>query len=184
MSVSPDRSDAKDIAGIFSDEKAAATAVEILIDDHFRAGTDLSVIASKHHQREPVRVWEPMPAYRVGAIGAGVGAALAGLIVAFTGIGFGPFTLIEWGPLWAIFEAAFTGGCIGFAIGAIVSIEMARPSADFGSVGIHDGVVWVGLHASSVRAERAREILTKAGAKHVMERDPETIGTFTFRHAA
>lgn len=177
------RTETKDVAGVFSNEEAAAAAVDKLLHEHFGACNDLSVIVSKHHERQPVRIWEPLPVYRTAAIGTAIGAALAAAIVGIAGIGFGPFTLVEWGPLWAIFEAAFTGGSVGFAIGAIMSFEMAHAKADFDTVGIHDGVVWVGLHASPARAERAQAILAEAGARHVMER-PEPVGSFNFRHAA
>jgi hypothetical protein len=173
-----------DVAGIFDDERTASAAVEKLLGEHFGAGTDLTVMVSKQHEREQVQISEPIPAYRAAAIGAGLGALVAALIVGIAGIGFGPFTLIEWGPLWAIFEAAYTGGAVGMALGALVSIEMIHPKADFESVKIRDGVVWVGLHASAARADRAREILTAAGARHVVERDPRSAEGFGFRHAA
>ncbi len=173
----------RDIAGIFSDEKSAADAVKKLVDAHFSPRDDLSVIASHRHERKGVPIWEPIPTERVSAIGAAVGALLAGAAVAISGLSFGPFTLIEWGPLWAVFEAAFTGGCLGFALGALMSIEMIQPEADFRKAHIQDGVVWVGVRASAARAGRAREILALAGAKHVMEKEP-VIGSFHFQHAA
>ena len=172
-----------DIAGIFKDEETAAAAVKQLIGEHFSASDGLSVIASKGQERETVPVWEPIPAERAAMVGAAVGALLAGAGVAISGLTFGPFTLVEWGPLWAIFEAAFTGGSIGFALGALISIEMLEPRADFRATHIHDGVVWVGVRASTDRAGRARDILAAAGAKHVMEREP-VIGSFHFQQAA
>lgn len=180
MSANPEMTD---IAGIFKDEEAAGAAVKTLIHEHFSACDDLSVIVSNKHEREAVPVWEPIPAERASAIGAAAGALLAGVGVAISGLTFGPFTLIEWGPLWAIFEAAFTGGSIGFALGALISIEMLEPRADFSATHIKDGVVWVGVHASVDRADRAREILAEAGAKHVMEREP-MVGAFHFLQAA
>jgi len=183
MSARTENEEIKDVAGVFDSEAAAGAAVDKLFAEHFGASNDLSVIVSKHHERESVTIWEPLPTYRVSAIGAAVGAAIGGLIVGFAGIDFGPFTLEAWGPLWAIFEAALAGGGVGFAIGAMMSIEMAHPKADFGTVGIHDGVVWVGLHASPARAARAEAILAEAGARHVMER-PEHAGQFGFGRAA
>ncbi|MSR19756.1 MAG: hypothetical protein EXR91_02075 [Gemmatimonadetes bacterium] len=180
MSANPEMTD---IAGIFKDEETAAAAVKTLIHEHFSACDDLSVIVSKGQEREAVPVWEPIPAERASAIGAAVGALLAGVAVAISGLTFGPFTLIEWGPLWAIFEAAFTGDSIGFALGALVSIEMLEPRADFRATHIRDGVVWVGVHSSTARAGRARDILAEAGAKYVMEREP-AVGSFHFQQAA
>lgn len=173
----------RDVAGIFKDEKAAAAAVQNLIHEHFIPNGDLSVIVSNGREREAVRVWESIPAERAAAIGALAGALLAGAGVAISGLAFGPFTLIAWGPLWAVFEAAFTGGAVGFALGALMSIEMIEPAADFAAARIHEGVVWVGVHATVARAGRAREILAEAGAKHVMEREP-VVGSFQFQQAA
>ncbi|MEQ1855348.1 MAG: hypothetical protein ABL963_02705 [Longimicrobiales bacterium] len=178
------RTETKDVAGVFDNEKDASAAVERLIGEHFGACNELSVIVSRNHVREAVRIDEPIPVYRAAAIGAAMGAGLGALIVVVAGIGFGPFTLIEWGPLWAAFEAAYVGGSMGLAVGAMMSFEMGHPKADFGAVGIHDGVVWVSLHASEARAERARAILAEVGARHVMERGPEGVGPFTFSHAA
>jgi hypothetical protein len=179
-----ERTERKDVAGVFDSESAASAAVQKLLDEHFGACNDLSVIVSKQHERQSVVIWEPLPTYRAAAVGAVVGALVAGVIVAFTGIGFGPFTLIEWGLPWAVFEAAYVGAAVGLALGALMSIEMAHPKADFDTVAVRDGVVWVGLHASAARAERARAILAEAGARHVMERDPEVVDPFSFSHAA
>lgn len=170
----------KDIAGIFESQPAAAEAVKRLVSENFGACNDLSVIVSNRHEREAVPVTEPIPVYRSAAIGTAIGAVLAGTIVAIAGIDFGPFTLIEWGPLWAIFEAAYTGGSIGLAVGALMSIEAIHQVADFSGTKMRDGVVWVGVNAPPQRAERARQILADAGAKHLMERRPEAADSYHF----
>ena len=180
MSASPEM---KDVAGIFDDEQTAAAAVKTLIDEHFSQPDALSVIVAKGPEREVVPIWERLPVERVAAIGAALGALLAGGAVAIAGLTFGPFTLIAWGPLWAVFEAAFTGGSLGFALGALLAIEMVEPAADFSRVRVRGGVVWVGVHVGATRAGRASEILAEAGAKHVMEREP-VLGSFHFQQAA
>ncbi len=174
------RQETKDIAGIFDDESTAAKAVHRLVSEYYGACNELSVIKSNRHEREPVPVWERIPVYRSAAIGAAVCALLAGVGVAIAGIGFGPFTLVEWGPLWAVFEAAFTGGSFGFAVGSLMSIEDVHLEADFKGTRIREGVVWVGVQATGARADRAREILTEAGAKHLMERKPEGEDSYHF----
>jgi hypothetical protein len=174
------RQETKDIAGIFETQPAAAEAVKRLVSEHFGACNELSVIVSNRHEREAVPVTEPIPAYESAAIGTALGAFLAGVVVAIAGMDSGPFTLVEWGPLWAIFEAAFTGGSVGFAVGALMSIEGIHKVADFSGTKMRDGVVWVGVSASGQRAERAREILAEAGAKHIMERKPEGADSYHF----
>ena len=45
---------------------------------------------------------------------------------------------------------------------------------------MQDGVIWVGVNAAAPRAERARQILAEAGAKHLMERRPEVADSYHF----
>lgn len=180
MSANPEM---KDVAGIFNDEETAAAAVKTLIDEHFGQPDALTVIVANGPEREVVPIWERLPVERASAIGAAVGALLAGGAVAIAGLTFGPFTLIPWGPLWAVFEAAFTGACVGFSLGALMGIEMVEPAADFSRAHVRAGVVWVGVHVGAARMGRASEILAEAGAKHVMEREPD-LGSFHFPQAA
>ena len=159
----------KTVAGIFRDEDAAAGALIRLAEEHFDLETDVSVIVSHRHERESVPVRTNFHVGRYPAIGATVGAVLAGMGVAATGLAFGPFTLIAAGPVLAALEAAYAGGATGFALGALMSIDFSRPEADFHAAHIHDGVVWIGVQASGARAERALRILGDAGARHFME---------------
>lgn len=174
------RQETKEIAGIFESQPAAAEAVRRLVSEHFGACNDLSVIVSDRQEREAVPVSEPIPVGKSAWVGAALGAFVAGVAVAFTGIDFGPFTLVEWGSLWAIFEGAFTGGSAGFAVGALMSIEAIHQVADFSKTKMKDGVVWVGVSATAPRAAQARQILAEAGAKHLMERRPEAAESYHF----
>lgn len=180
MSANPEM---KEVAGIFKDEETAAAAVKTLIDEHFSQPDALTVIVADGPEREVVPIEERLPVERVSALGAAVGALLAGGAVAISGLTFGPFTLIPWGPLWAVFEAAFTGGSVGFALGALMGIEMVEPAVDFSRAHFRGGVVWVGVRVGAIRAGRANEILAEAGAEHVMEREP-VVGSFHFPQAA
>jgi hypothetical protein len=122
-----------------------------------------------------VPILSEVPVDRGAAIGAAVGAILAGVGVAVAGIDFGPFSLVPWGPVWAALEAAYGGACVGVATGAMVSFEFAKPEAAFHLTDIRDGVIWVGVRAAGERAALAREILTEAGAKHFMDHRPEMV---------
>ena len=164
------------VAGIFKDEGAAARALEALIEEHFDPESDVSVIVSHRHDRESVPVSANFEVGRTASIGAAVGAVLAGAGVALAGLVAGPFTLVAAGPVLAALEAAYVGGATGFAFGALMSIDLAEPEADFHAAHIHDGVVWVGVQANGARAERARQILTEAGAKHFMNHRPDVVG--------
>jgi hypothetical protein len=174
----------KDIAGIFDDEPQAAQAVQVLLSEHYGTCDRLSIIASSRHDREQVRIRESFPTWEYAMWGAAIGAFLCGLAAAISGIDFGPFTLTEWGPYWAFFETAYVGGSVGFALGALVSIEPADPELAFDALRVRDGVVWVGLRAAGARARRARQILTDAGARHLMEREAEVADVHHFRTVA
>jgi hypothetical protein len=169
----------KTVAGIFKDEAAAAQALEQLIEEHFDVETEVSLIASRHHDREDVPIREDFHVGRLATIGAAIGALLAAAGVTVVGLTFGPISLIAAGPVVAALEGAYAGGAIGFAMGALVSIDLVEPEAVFYAAHIHEGVVWVGVRAGEARAERARQILTEAGAKHFMDHRPEVVDRST-----
>jgi hypothetical protein len=154
------------IAGIFATEEAAAVAVEKLIEAHFDPPHDLSVIVSHRREHESVAVPERFQVGQGGGIGAIIGAVLGAAGVVLTGMTLGPITLLAAGPVGVALEGAFAGGAVGFALGAVEGLGRSRNEADFHAAHIHDGVVWVGVHAVGDRADLAREILTEAGAQH------------------
>jgi len=154
------------VAGVFADEEHAADAVQKLIESHFDPYHEINVIASHKREHENVIVHADYKVGRNASVGAAVGAVLAGVGVAVAGLTFGPLTLVAAGPIVAALEGAFAGGAAGFAVGALTSMEMSEVEADFHAAHIHDGVVWVGVQAKGERGERARAILTEAGAKH------------------
>ncbi|MDH3207204.1 MAG: hypothetical protein OEO79_11365 [Gemmatimonadota bacterium] len=156
------------VAGVFADEEHAADAVQKLIESHFDPYHEINVIASHKREHENVMVHQNFKVGRGASVGAAVGAVLAGVGVAVAGMTFGPLTLVAAGPIVAALEGAFAGGAAGFAVGALTSLEMAETEANFHAAHIHDGVVWVGVQAKGERGERARAILTAAGAKHFM----------------
>jgi len=157
------------VAGIFKDEGAAARAVKRLVEEHFDPDADLSVIASHRHERERIPVSAVFEVGRTAAVGAAIGAVVTGIAVALAGLTSGPFTLEEAGPLMAALESAYVGGGVGFALGALLSMDLARAGANFRRSHVHGGVVWVGVVAAGARAEQARRILSEAGAKHFMD---------------
>jgi hypothetical protein len=171
----PFRADTKVVAGIFDDEQAAGLAVKRLIAERFDPRNDLQVIASHGGRRETVPVWQNLPLGRDASIGAAVGAIIATVGVLIAGLTFGPLTLMP-GVAAAIFESAFAGACVGFALGALLGLDHATTEARFDHTGVHDGVVWVGVNASGTRAARVRDILSDSGARHFVERELRTGG--------
>lgn len=166
------RKDTKVVAGIFNDEEAAGAAVKRLLEEHFDPRNDLRVIASHGQRRENVPIWQDLPLGRDATVGAGVGALLVAAGVAIAGLSFGPLTLTP-GVLPAILESAFAGGCVGFALGALMGLDHVKTEARFDHTGVHGGVIWVGVNASGARAAKAHEILADCGARHFMEQEPD-----------
>lgn len=154
------------VAGVFEDEEHAAEAVKKLIEAHYDPHHEINVIASHKREHENVPIREDFKFKRNASIGAAVGAVLTGAGVALAGLTFGPLTLVAAGPIAAALEGAFAGGAVGFALGSLTALEMTEQEAAFHTAHIHEGVVWVGVQAKGERGERARSILTDAGAKH------------------
>lgn len=154
------------VAGIFATEREAARAVEMLIQEHFDPPRDLSVIVSHRREHEEIAVPESFEVGRWAKIGAVVGAVLGTAAVTITGATLGPLTLVAAGPVAAALEAGSAGGATGYMVGVLHGLMDSRDEAEFHAAHIHDGVVWVGVHAKGGRAARARQILSDAGAKH------------------
>lgn len=154
------------VAGIFATEEQAQKAVAELIQEDFDPPHDLSVIVSHQREHEEVGVPETFDIRRWSGIGATVGAVLGTAAVTLTGMTVGPITLVAAGPVAVALEAAYAGGAAGFMMGVLHGLMESRDEADFHHAHIHEGVVWVGVHARGERAARAREILAGAGAKH------------------
>jgi hypothetical protein len=154
------------VQGVFDSEEHAAEAVQKLIEAHYDPRHEINLVASHRREHENVPIFEKMKFGRNAAIGAAIGAVLAFVGVYIAGLTVGPFTMIAAGPVVAALEAAFGGGCLGFALGALQSLEMMKQEPSFETAHVHDGVVMVGVTAKGERGERARHILQLAGARH------------------
>lgn len=154
------------VAGVFADEELAADAVRHLLEAHYDPGHEITVMAAHRREHESVPIREDFDFAGHATLGALMGALLAGLGVALAGLTTGPFTMVAAGPFFASLEAAFGGGCFGFALGSMLALEHTEREPAFRSARIHDGVVWVGVTATGERGARARRILATAGAKH------------------
>lgn len=156
------------VAGVFATEEAAARAVERLIEAHFDPPHDLSVIAAHRELHEGVLVPSEPDVVEGAGVGAALGAALAAAGVTLAGVGIAPLSLVAAGPALVALEAAIAGGGTGYLVGALAGLGLWHDEAEFHAAHIHDGVVWVGVHAEGDRAAEARRILEEAGARHFM----------------
>jgi len=167
----------KTVAGIFREREAAASAVKALAEAHFDPDSDVTMIVSHgHDHRERISAGATFEIGRNAAIGAAVGALTAAVGMALAGLDFGFFTMENAGPVWAALEAGYIGGCVGFALGALLSMDLARAGSGLRHSRVEGGVILVGVQASGARAERAHEILGAAGARHFMEEDAQPVG--------
>ena len=157
------------VAGVFDNEESAAQAVGALAKAGFHAPDDLSVISSHQREHEAVPVVDEPEVIHGAEAGTAIGVVLAAAGATLAGVTVGPLTLLASGPVIAVLETAFLGGASGWAIGALEGLGIWKEEAAFYATQIHDGVVWVGVHAEGARAEEARRILTEAGAKHFMD---------------
>ncbi len=153
------------VAGVFATEAQAQKAVELLAEAHFDPERELSVILSHRREKEEVPVHEVFEVRRWAEIGAAAGAILGSAAVLVTGMSVGPLSLVAAGPVAAALEAAYAGGATGFMMGVLHGLTETRDEAEFHLKHIEGGVVWVGVHATGERAEKAREALTEAGAR-------------------
>ena len=172
MDTNPKR---ETVTGFFKDRSAAAVALEKLVEAHFDIEVDAGVSVLRDDGRETVPILSDVPTNRGAAIGAALGFVLAAAGVAIAGIDFGPFSMEPWGPFWAAFEAGFAGAAVGVATGVMMSFEFAKPEAAFDMIRADEGVVCIGVRAAGSRAERARQVLTEAGAEDFVDRGPEKV---------
>ncbi|KPJ79321.1 MAG: hypothetical protein AMS19_11420 [Gemmatimonas sp. SG8_23] len=162
----PDTKESGVVAGVFASEEQAAVAVERLVEAHFDPPHDLSVIVSHHREHEGVTVPHEPEVVHGAELGAALGAVLAAAGVTLAGMTMGPLSLVVAGPVLVALEAAIAGGGAGYLIGALTGLGIWHNEAEFHAAHIHDGVVWVGVHATGPRARQARAILSEAGARH------------------
>jgi hypothetical protein len=157
------------VAGVFGDEASANRAVSELIEAHFDPPRDLNVIAAHHREHEDIQVAGGFRIADTAKWGALAGLVL-GVVLAWLGafglIG-GPVVYLSSNPILALLQGAYLGAVAGFATGAVFGLSFWKEKPDFDGAHVH-GVTWVGVRAQGSRAEEARAILRRTGARHLM----------------
>jgi hypothetical protein len=157
------------VAGVFTDQKGASQAVAALVEAHFEPEDDISVVLTDEWtlEREDVPIRDELEIIEGAEIGGGIGVVLgaggAGLVAA--GILAGPAALVAAGPVIAALKGALAVGAFGVVAGWLVGLGIVKEEADFHAAHIKQGSVWVGVHATGERADKARAILAANGAK-------------------
>lgn len=166
------------IAGVFDDQEAAGRAFKALVEAHFEPKDDISVVLTDKwgEDREDVPLKDELETYQGaeigGAAGVVLGAAGGGLVAA--GLLTGPAALVAAGPVVAALQGAYAGGAFGVVAGWLVGLGIMKEEADFHATHLEAGKVWVGVHATDERLEKAREILDAAGAVRFESELPST----------
>ncbi|MEX2472325.1 MAG: hypothetical protein WEA34_09115 [Gemmatimonadota bacterium] len=157
------------VAGVFEDQEHAARAITGLVEAHFEPRDDISVVLTDEWtaEHENVRLRDELEMIEGAKIGGGIGAVIGatGAAMVAAGILAGPAALVAAGPVIAALEGGLAVGAFGTVAGWLVGLGIMREEADFHAARIKEGAVWVGVHATGERAEKAHEVLAAAGAR-------------------
>jgi uncharacterized protein (TIGR02271 family) len=161
---------AKTVIGLFDTMDEAQHVVQTLINEGFRRD-DISLVS----RRDDGYVTERGDDRTSGAaVGAGAGAALGGISGLLIGLGalaipgIGP--VIAAGPLVTTLAGAGLGAAAGGIIGALTDLGVPEEEAHYYAEGVRRGGVLIVVDADDQRAERAAEVMERAGAIDVDER--------------
>jgi uncharacterized membrane protein/stress response protein YsnF len=160
---------AKTVIGLFDTMDEAQQVVQTLINEGFRRD-DISLVS----RRDDGYVTERGDDRTSGAaVGAGAGAALGGISGLLIGLGalaipgIGP--VIAAGPLVTTLAGAGLGAAAGGIIGALTDLGVPEEEAHYYAEGVRRGGALVTVETDDQRADRAAEIMERAGAIDVDE---------------
>jgi uncharacterized protein (TIGR02271 family) len=163
---------AKTVIGLFDRMDEARQVVQELIDHGFPRD-DISLVSRQDQDGEYVteRGGERTSGT---AIGAGAGAALGGIGGLLVGLGalaipgIGP--VIAAGPLVTALVGVGIGAAAGGLLGALTDLGVPEEEAHYYAEGVRRGGVLLVVDTDDQRADRAAEIMERAGAIDVDER--------------
>jgi uncharacterized protein (TIGR02271 family) len=161
---------AKTVIGLFDRMDEARQVVQALIDHGFESD-DISLVSRQEGEYVTERGDERTSGV---AVGAGAGAALGGIGGLLVGLGalaipgIGP--VIAAGPLVTALAGAGLGATAGGIIGALTDLGVPEEEAHYYAEGVRRGGVLVAVDTDDQRADRAAEIMERAGAIDVDER--------------
>lgn len=170
----------KTVVGVFNTMEDAQHAVRELESSGF-VRDDISLIANKNASGRDVPgasgVTDDTATTGIGsnvAADAGIGAALGGiggLIWSFAALGVpGVGPVLAAGPIIAALSGAGIGAVTGGVIGALTQSGIPEDEAHHYAEGVRRGGVLVTVHTNDADAERARDILDRAGAVDMDDR--------------
>jgi stress response protein YsnF len=161
---------AKTVIGLFDRMDDARQLVQQLIAQGFEPD-DISLVSRQEGEYVTERGEERSSGT---AIGAGAGAALGGVGGLLVGLGalaipgIGP--VIAAGPLVTALAGAGIGAAAGGIIGALTDLGVPEEEAHYYAEGVRRGGALVTVETDDQRADRAAEIMERAGAIDVDER--------------
>ena len=160
---------AKTVIGLFDRMEEARHVVQALIDHGFPRD-DISLVSCRND--EGAYITERGDEQTRGAvIGAGAGAALGGLGGLLVGLGAlaipGVGPIIAAGPLLTALAGVGIGAAAGGLIGALTDLGVPEEEAHAYAEGVRQGGVLLAVDTDDERADRAAEIMERAGAVDV-----------------
>jgi stress response protein YsnF/uncharacterized membrane protein len=161
---------AKTVIGLFDRMDDARQVVQELIDHGFERD-DISLVSRQEGEYVTERGDERTSG---AAVGAGAGAAIGGVWGLLVGLGalaipgIGP--VVAAGPLVTALAGAGLGATAGGIIGALTDLGVPEEEAHYYAEGVRRGGVLVAVDTADQRADRAAEIMERAGAIDVDER--------------
>jgi len=161
---------AKTVIGLFDRMDEGHQVVQELIDHGFERD-DISLVSGQEGEYVTERGDERTSG---AAVGAGAGAAIGGISGLLVGLGalaipgIGP--VIAAGPLVTALAGAGLGATAGGIIGALTDLGVPEEEAHAYAEGVRRGGVLIAVDTDDQRADRAAEIMERAGAIDVDER--------------
>jgi hypothetical protein len=161
---------AKTVVGMFDRFLLAEDAVDQLEKAGFPKN-DISIVAGQEgaHARKSEDDSAGMVA------GAGAGAAIGGVAGLVLGLGalaipgIGP--LVAAGPIAAALGSAGIGAAAGGFLGALTGMNIPEDDAGYYAEAVRQGGAMVIVKADEAHANVARDILNRAGARDIRDRD-------------
>ena len=160
----------KVITGNFSNNAAAAGALETLVAHGFDSG-DISLIASEDFESDTFAVEEHSKLAEGAAVGAGLGGATGAVLAGLTTVGAiatGGTGLVVAGPLVAALAGAGAGAAGGSVLGGLIGSAIPEHEIKHYEDAIDKGHVLIGVNCeNSDQRDKAKDILEQFNAERI-----------------
>ncbi len=162
----------KSVFGIFMKRTDVETAIDALKAEGF-SSADVSVLLPENVKSGELATEQSTKAPTGAAVGVGSGAAVGGALGWLVGIGalaipgIGP--VVAAGPLLAALAGVGIGGALGGFAGSLVGLGIPEYQAkEYEGQMLKGGILIAVRSETDEQAERAKQVLTKNGARDIV----------------